>query len=197
MRVLIVNSLYSPNILGGAERSVQALAEGLTARGMHTAVLSSDEHDWDGDLNGVKCHYRRIKNLYWMKVAKERSSLKKPFWHALDSYNPFASRMVEAVIYQECPDVIHTNNIAGFSVAVWNAARKRKVPVVHTLRDYYLLCPKTTMFDNGRRCQGQCFSCSIYSRVRRALSHYVGAVVGVSRFTLDRHLDALLVHVAL
>jgi glycosyltransferase involved in cell wall biosynthesis len=189
MRVLIVNSLYHPNEIGGAERSVQALAEGLAANNVHVAVLSSDKRNWDGELNGVTCYYRRIPNLYWMKVAKEQSSLKKPIWHALDSLNPFTPRVIKEVVDKERPGLIHTHNLAGLSVSVWRTAEQLRLPIVHTLRDHYLMCPRAAMFKNDQRCPTQCFSCRIYSSPRRNWSQRVEAVIGVSRFILDRHLD--------
>nr|WP_316628630.1 glycosyltransferase [uncultured Brevundimonas sp.] len=45
MRVLIVNTLYPPADIGGAERSVAQLAEGLAAAGVETSVLTLSPGD--------------------------------------------------------------------------------------------------------------------------------------------------------
>jgi glycosyltransferase involved in cell wall biosynthesis len=112
----------------------------------------------------------------------------KALWHAVDTYNPAMSRLVSEIICQEMPDVVHTNNIAGFSPSIWKAVRQRRIPLVHTLRDYYLLCPKTTMFRYERNCNGRCLNCYPYSVNRQRQSQLVDALVGISHFILNKHL---------
>jgi glycosyltransferase involved in cell wall biosynthesis len=60
---------------------------------------------------------------------------------------------------------------------------------VHTLHDYYLLCPYSTMFRLGANCASPCLRCRIPTAPRRALSRHVQGVIGVSRFVLERHLE--------
>ena len=43
------------------------------------------------------------------------------------------------------PELVHTSNLPGFSTAVWETARQAGVPVVHTLHDYHLLCPRSSL----------------------------------------------------
>lgn len=47
MKILIVNNLYYPNLVGGGEVSVQILAEGLKKIGHDVMVISL------GDINNV------------------------------------------------------------------------------------------------------------------------------------------------
>jgi glycosyltransferase involved in cell wall biosynthesis len=56
------------------------------------------------------------------------------------------------------------------------------------LHDYYLLCPRSTMFRNGENCEQVCLGCRPYALLRRHLSSRVDALVGDSRFVLERHL---------
>ena len=90
-KILIINSLYHPNDVGGAERSVRLLAEGLKKNGFRPVIVSTAETDSIDHVNGIKVYYLRISNLYWMRTARQQPSYKKPFWHLLDSYNPFAA----------------------------------------------------------------------------------------------------------
>jgi len=85
---------------------------------------------------------------------------------------------------------MHTHNLTGFSASVWQVARDARLPIVHTLRDYSLLCPAATMFYAGQNCGAQHFSCRLCSIPRMRLSNGISAVTAVSRFTLDRHLAA-------
>ncbi|MEC4684116.1 MAG: glycosyltransferase family 4 protein [Nitrospirota bacterium] len=189
MKVLIFNSLYHPHVIGGAENSVRILSEGLKEKGVESAVVSTADADKVEYVSGVKNYYVSSPNLYWMYRAKEQSGYKKPFWHLLDAYNPLIKKKIQNRIEGESPDVIHTNNLAGFSVYVWRIAEQLSIPIVHTIRDYYLLCPKSSMFHKDRNCSSQCLICKCYSVPKKILSNNVEAVIGVSRFVLNMHLD--------
>ncbi len=190
MKVLIFNSLYYPNIIGGAERSVQILAEGLLEWDIAPVIVTTSDRDFVDYVNNVKVYYINAPNLYWMKTSKEQPKWKKPFWHLFDMYNPFVNKKISIILQEENPDIIHTNNLAGFSVAVWRLAKKFKLPILHTIRDYYLLCPSSTMFSNGRNCGSQCKICKMYSLVKKIFSNtYIDGVIGISKFILNRHLN--------
>ncbi|HUV30386.1 MAG TPA: glycosyltransferase family 4 protein [Acidobacteriota bacterium] len=189
MKILLVNSLYHPNVVGGAERSVQILAEGLREREVEPVVVSTAAETTQGAVNGVRVYYLKVPNLYWMRTAKEQPGYKKPFWHLIDSYNPLAVSVLGEVFDREEPQVVHTNNLAGISAAAWKEAGRRNIPIVHTIRDHYLLCPRGLMYKHGRICRRQCLDCRLLSVPRRRLSRSVSAAVGVSRFILEKHLS--------
>jgi glycosyltransferase involved in cell wall biosynthesis len=190
VKVVFVNSLYSPHFVGGAERSVQALAEGLVGLGHRAAVISTADRAEasEADVNEVRVHYLPYRNRYWTYDAREVGAIAKAAWHARDSYNrPMAESVAEAV-RRERPDVVHTNNLVGMSVAVWDALHRLGVPIVHSLRDYYLICPRSTMYRRGASCARPCLGCVPFAIPRKAASRRVAAVVGVSRFILEKHL---------
>ena len=190
MKILIFNTLYYPNQIGGAEKSTQLLAETLLKSGEEPVVVCTSNKDYIDYVNGVKVYYVNIPNLYWAYNSKEENKFKKPIWHLIDSYNPFNNKL-SSIIDKEKPDIIHTNNLAGFSVSVWKFAKERNIKIVHTLRDYYLLCPKSTMFNEklNKICDKQCFTCKLYSIPKKKLSQYVDVVVGISKFILNKHLE--------
>jgi len=188
-KILIINSLYHPNNVGGAERSVRLMADGLKSAGFEPVIVSTADKNSTDYVNDIKVYYLKIPNLYWMRDAKQNPTYKKPLWHLIDSYNPTAAVKLEKIIMAEKPDLVHTNNLAGFSVSVWKTAREHKLPIVHTIRDHYLLCPNSTMYKNDKHCRKQCFSCRLYSLPRKSNSQFVDAVVGVSRFILEKHLQ--------
>jgi glycosyltransferase involved in cell wall biosynthesis len=189
MNVLLVNSLYSPNIVGGAERSTQILAEGLAAAGVRTSVVCTSDKSSTSTVNGVTVHYLKVPNLYWVKNARSASALLKPIWHTIDTDNPFTPSLLAPVLKVEKPDIVHTANLSGFSPAVWRAAKAANIPIVHTIRDMYLGCVRSAMFRNGKGCVSQCLSCKLYSVVRKRLSGLVTGVTGVSEYVLKWHLD--------
>lgn len=186
MKILLVNSLYVPNMVGGAERSVQELAEALVRLGHMVTVACLGKEQTTDIVNGVDVHYLRLSNVHW-PFGEEHGSIAKALWHTIDMHNAQMARAIGDILDKVKPDVIHTNNLAGFSVAVWDEVTKRKVPIVHTIRDLYLLCVKSSMFRAGRGCESQCSLCGIFSRGKRAATRQVKHVVGISRYVLQTH----------
>ena len=189
MRILLVHQLYYPNMVGGAEYSVQTLAEGLTALGHEVVVVCTRKANGVHVTSheGVKVYQVGLKNVYW-PFDGHNHQLLKPLAHALNAYNPLMAREVAQIIEKEVPDVVHTHNLGGFSAATWRAIEQFDVPLVHTLRDYSLLCPRNA-FTSGHACESPCWTCRPFAMPRRACTDAVDVVVGVSQYTLDRHLD--------
>lgn len=169
---------------------MQALAEGMLQRG-HQVTVVTTQPEGEGSvaqINGVQVCYLPVENIY-RPFSEERPNVaRKALWHAIDSYNPGMRRALGAILDREKPDIVNSHNIVGFSAAAFTAVKERKLPLVHTLHDQYLLCPKSTMFRRGRNCQSPCLSCGVLAIPRRRQSLRVDVVIGVSRFILDRHL---------
>jgi glycosyltransferase involved in cell wall biosynthesis len=191
VKILLVSTRYAPNVVGGAERVVQSLAEAMVGAGHQVTVVSTAPQqgtrtDW---VSGVKVYYVGLRNVYWPSWDKENPKVLKPLWHALDTYNIWMAREVARILETEEPDIMHTNTLGGFSTIIWQVAKQRSVPLVHTIHDYYLLCPRGIMFRNGENCKTLCPECRLYGLLRRRFSNQVDVVVGVSRFSLERHLE--------
>lgn len=193
LRVLIINTLYPPQAFGGAEKSVQFLAQGLAAIGHETTVLSIRPGAGTVDQmeGGVRTIYVPMRNLYfpWPNDAPH-STTAKAMWHMLDMMNPAMAQLVEQTIASVRPQIIHTNNLSGFSTLAWSKARAAGIPVAHTLRDYWMMCPRATMFRDDRQCSGQCMDCRLMSLPRRVQSHIPLGLAGVSQHMVDVHVDA-------
>jgi glycosyltransferase involved in cell wall biosynthesis len=189
MKVLILNALYHPNVTGGAERSVQLLAESLVHQGVEVVVASTVARGKarTDHINGVRVVYVPMVNVHWPYDGVARSGLQRKLWHVLDAYNPLMRAAVAALIRQETPTVVHTNNLQGFSVSAWSAARTARLPVLHTLRDYYLSCARASRYHGGRNCVQTCLECRPFGTTRRLASAQVAGVAGISRFILEVH----------
>ena len=186
IKILLVNSLYHPHFEGGAERIVQSLAEGLVKAGHQAVVVSTAPcRQPPALINGVTVYYLVVRNLYW-GFGGNNPRLLKPLWHGLDTYNGLMARQLGRILDAECPSVVHTNNLAAFSVSVWHEVKMRNLALVHTLMDYYLLCPRS-MYKATGNCEARCWPCAIYGFPRRRMSGLVDAVVGLSAFVLRRH----------
>ncbi len=189
MRIAIINSLYYPDIKGGAEISVKVLAESLQKLGHEMFVICSSDRTRHRNIQGVNVLYLPPYNLYPFKDSSKKPLLLKALWHLLDFFNVFMFVRIWQIVRRLKPDVLHTNNLAGLSIAPWLVGKAHKIPVVHTLRDYQLLCiMRGAMFRNGKPCSRQCVRCKLFTLLKKQLSRDVKYVVGNSRFVLDRHL---------
>ena len=190
MKIAILSSLWEPQGYGGAERVAQGVAESLAAQGheVHAICLGPSGRGQEARLNSVQVHYRPLRNLYWPFPVAAAPSLAKVAWHAIDAHNFAMARMTGELLDEIRPDLVNTHNIAGFSAAIWPAVSQRGLPLIHTLHDHYLFCPYSTMFKDGENCARPCLACRVATVPRRAMTHHVDAVIGVSRFILDRHL---------
>jgi glycosyltransferase involved in cell wall biosynthesis len=191
MKILYINILYAPYLYGGAERTLQTLAEGMVVRGHDVTVLTTgpDSGLHEDSINGVRVLRAGMRNLFWHAVRNKPPAWKRSLWHLVDMYNPLMRRLVSDVVCHVKPDVVSLHNLPGFSVSAWDAIYQEGVPMVQVLHDQYLLCPRCTMFRDDHVCERQCLSCRTMRYFHPRLSKKVNAVVGISRFILDHHIQ--------
>lgn len=184
MIILLVSSLYYPKIIGGAEISTQLLAENLVKEsGNEIHILTTDIKDSDEILNGVIVHRRRMSNIssFW-KFKKSLNSLKRVAYKILDFYTVSNKRIIGKLLDEIKPDIVHVNNIYGFSAVIWDEIDKRKIPIVNTYRDYYVMCPRASLMSNGVYCLRPKALCVIYRRMLMRFMHKVCKHVAISRY---------------
>ncbi|TWI47273.1 glycosyltransferase involved in cell wall biosynthesis [Pseudomonas duriflava] len=188
MRALFLNSLYDPHIGGGAEIILQQTVEGLQKRGMDVMVLATGpEKGLRLDrVNGVPVYRAGLSNLYWHHTQERPGRFTRLAWHIVDRYNARMRRYVREVIARECPDIVICHNLSGWSVSAWDEVKAADLPIVQVLHDMYLLCPRSTMFNQGKTCPQRCGQCQTLRQPHPQASQQVDAVIGVSRFLLDK-----------
>lgn len=191
LKVLMVNNLYAPRQVGGAEKSTQVLCEALAASGhtVHLLTLNDGPVAICRDLNGVAVRELPIRNQHWPFSEERKPAFKRLLWHVADIRNRAYDAAFDELADDLRPNIVHTHNLAGFSIRIWELARRRRIPVVHTLRDYYLSCPTSTRYKQGHNCTLTCIGCRPFEAARRRASLNIGAVVGISRFILDDHIN--------
>ena len=190
MRILLANTGHPAAIKGGAEAAVLDLAHALAARGHSVALVV---HHGGRDLEvsedgGVRVYALPNRNLYFAFDGRKRPAPLRLAWHALDGANPFMAAAFAKILDAEKPDVVNTHVLAGLSQLLWREADRRGIPLVHYLHEYGTLCPRGSGFRDGRLCERPCAPCGLLTGPRKRLSRLVDTVVGVSRFTLERHL---------
>ena len=158
MRILITNTYYFPAFVGGAEISVKLLAEGMRASGNIVYVLTTGLQDKVYRVNGVIVISIKQQNIFNSYDKKDHSQLSKVAWHLFDSFNFSYHNKIKAILKRISPDIVHTNSIQGFSPYLWRTVKSLNIPLVHSMRDYYMLCHKCNMYNNGN-CESLCARC--------------------------------------
>lgn len=192
MKIAIINEKYHPYISGGAEKSVKLLADALLGLGVEPEIitLSPDRGHRIKRVDGIRVHYLGLRNFYWPFDGTSRPLWQTYLYHARDAVNLPMVADVARVLNQVRPDLVHTNNLSGLGVLLWRTARLRSLPIVHTLRDYFLMCPHSARYRKGRNCVKTCLRCMPFANAYRRLSRHVHAVVGNSRYILERHVQS-------
>lgn len=184
---MYINTLYSPDLFGGAERVLQTQAEAMVAAGHEVAVLaiSSQSGLHLTHVNGIRVWRTGIHNLYSPADElrqRRHGRFSHALWHLVDSYNPLMAGVVRKVLREFQPDVASCHNLPGWSISAWDALEARGIPIVQVLHDQYLLCSNAAMYRDGRRCKQQCGSCSALRLPHRRKSVSIDTLVGVSNF---------------
>ena len=177
MRVLLANAHGGDPAYGGAERYVRDLALGLGRRSHEPVVLSAfppraeagvETHvlhaaDWRDDrLRRLRNHAGDVASLPWPRLERLLRELR--------------------------PDLVHTSNLPGIGTGIWELARRLGIPVVHTLHDYHLLCPRTTLTRrDGTACCASPVFCGLRARRLARWAPAVRVVVAGSEHLLRVH----------
>ncbi|MBR0687382.1 glycosyltransferase family 4 protein [Bradyrhizobium manausense] len=193
MRILITSSLYptpgAPKVVGGAEIFVRRIAEGLLKSGDAVEIVraASLPDQVMETSNGIDVYSAPVKNIY-RPFTGQRSAPARGLWHAMEDWSGSADLVADRIKAFK-PDVLHSNNLSGLTTAVWKVAAELNVPVLHTLHDYYLTCPRCSRFSKGKACEHTCMSCRLLTVHRRSATRYLRGIVGVSQRILDIHLE--------
>ena len=199
MKICIISNLYSPYIIGGAEINTERLANALkpthnvfviTTRPFKnlTSFFPSKEK-----LQGINVYRFYPLNLYHLYFSKKRKipSFVKVIWHCVDLFNIHTFLAVLSILKKERPSIVHTNNLDGLSFSVFLAVKILKIPLVHTLRDYHLLCPFANLvcpLTKFKICLNRGLICQFYSFLKRVIVDNIPvAVTAPSGFVLEIH----------
>ncbi|WP_440905372.1 glycosyltransferase family 4 protein [Catenovulum sp. SX2] len=190
MKILFVNTLFDPIVIGGAEKSLKNLILALVKYKKIDPIvvtLNNEHQDKIEYVDGIKVYRLDHRNSRFI-FDDSHNKINKTIWHIKEFDNKKFSPIFSKIFNYEKPDLIHTNNLLGFSSIPLLVAQQTKIPVIHTIRDYYFQCYQSSKFKRGNSCEKMCVACQCQSSKRRARSQLVKTVVGNSRYILDDHL---------
>lgn len=175
----MVNGHGTDTIAGGAEVAVQLLARGIAERGHEVSVLAAYPSESEGD--GMPTTV--LRTLDWRRSRRARIHS-----HVTDLLSISSTKLFRAVSTAK-PDVVHTFNLQGLGSGIWAVCRDLDVPVVHTIHDYHLLCPRVTLMraDGVTPCSPNRLLCGFRTHRLDRHSSSVKALLGVSDYVLEVH----------
>lgn len=186
MKILIVNTYYYPNMIGGAENSVKILAENLQKAGNEVAIYSIDNDQnylKKEIINEIKV-YRGIAGNYNMKAKlyNNEEKVTKLKNKIIEINNLKIKKEIREIINEFKPDIIHTNNLFGISNIIWKVAKQEyNIPIIHTLRDYWMLYPIVSK---------EKLSKILLQPFMRKRTKYVDIVTAPSKYTLNKFIES-------
>jgi glycosyltransferase involved in cell wall biosynthesis len=154
MNILLVVHDFLPKHSAGTELYTYSLARILKNKG-HEIGIYTREYDYSEEkLREDDTYYDgiKVKKVYFNPSSK-RFKLLREFY--LDFYNTILEKHFNEYLNETKPDIIHIQHLKGLSASFISAARKRKIPIVLTLHDYWFMCRKIHLLTtSSRRCTG-------------------------------------------
>jgi glycosyltransferase involved in cell wall biosynthesis len=171
MRILMLTQLYPP-VFGGIERHVRDLGQELVARGHSVSVVTLQQKDTepfelDGDVrvHRVRGTVHRFSSLLFRNPDRRYAP---PF------PDPGLTAEIRRIVAEEKPDIVHAHNWMVHSYLP--LAQRGGPPLVVTLHDHGLRCPKWVLMYEGSPCSGpallKCMRCTAdyYGRIKSVVT---------------------------
>ncbi len=171
--ILIISSIFYPNIFGGAEIAAYNRAKMLVKRGHRVSIATIKEKNekpvW-GEMapEGFKVYRIDIPRRYTLFERNHNFPLwEKSVWHLQDYFDPRNKGLIGTVLDNVKPDYAFIDNIIGLGFNSLNEIGRRKVPTAYVLHDLNLACFQTNLFCKGLQCKKQCNACRMISYFRQ------------------------------
>ena len=134
-RVLMVVHDFLPRHAAGTEIYAYRLAKGLMALGVEVYILYTEARQ------GVHSYF--ITRLEYDGIPCIEISHQHTTRYFERTYtDPQMERLFERVLDELQPDVVHLQHLYHHSMGYIGLAKGRGIPVVYTLHEYLLLCPR-------------------------------------------------------
>lgn len=158
MKICLINNLYPPYSVGGAERVVEKIAREKIENGDQAVVITWKSWTGSGSWNPVKTVedgvvvYRFwVPNIFSYKNLAKHNFVLKLIWHLVDIFSFWSARIIKKILEREKPDEVQTHNLMGIGFAVPRVIQKLKIKHTHYLHDVQLVEPSGVLPRNHER----------------------------------------------
>jgi glycosyltransferase involved in cell wall biosynthesis len=163
MKVLITVHDFFPSAMGGTEMAAYHVASELRSNGIGVRILFAEQAE------SPSVEHRTYEGLACTVLQKPI-----PKYHNLFAEeDPWVDEAFRNCLLGFQPDILHINHLLYLSTNIPKIAKQHNIPVVFTLQDYWVCCPRLFRLDSAerlctekttRKCTLCC--CELYSRYR-------------------------------
>ena len=160
---LMASTFYPPYHIGGDAIHVYHLSNELAKRGHEVHVIHLLDFYYFKRKEVPKEGYENRENVFIHPIKSPLGNLSLISAYVLGK-SPYIDKMVEKVVKEVKPDVLHHHNISGFGPSILRYEAHR---ILYTAHDYWLICPLNNLMKyNGSLCNGFnfCIVCPLLSR---------------------------------
>ena len=165
MKILFVSHRYPPSHTAGTETYAYNLASRLKTR-HRILVFHADKRLTRPDHTLIEERHDGVE----VRILVN-NLLHRDFGETFE--NPRAEAAFARILDTFRPDVVHVHHLMFLSLGLPSLARARGIPVVMTLHDFFLACPRggRFMLPDGTRCPGpdpeRCLGCVAAMKYRQ------------------------------
>jgi len=195
MKLLLATYNYPPESFGGSEVYLEALAVELVRAGHSVEILcGSREHAQGSERVEIEEGTRDGLNVWRIKLANTSFSMPELYTTRVPGMRTFWKSWLEG----HRPDVLHFHGrTLAVSQSMMEAAADLNIPMVFTLHNVPMLCPRTDYITwKGTVCDGRvellkCVRCTTATRAASVMGSAAGAAAGIAMAALTPLLERL------
>lgn len=145
MRILFVVHDYWPNYHAGVENHTHDLAHALAEKGHEIFIFTTEPFSEDNKVQEYKEEGIRVVKVH---------TIEKKISHPVETYiNHDLDAIFEEKLKEINPDIVHIQHLIRLSLSFIDIIKKRKVPIVYTLHDFWFECPRLRTYKNDHNCK--------------------------------------------
>lgn len=191
MRIVLVVHQFLPRHVAGTEIYTFSLAKGLRDRGHEVRIYTKEEGSAGACSTERDDQYEGfpVRRILVDRNRRRGHGLIRAFRRSLS--DPEIDRAFDRFLREWRPDLVHFQHTVGLSTAMVGVAKRRRLPVVFTLHDYWHLCHRTQLLTSALEiCEGpgsgaKCASCiqhPLVTNVRGEMGlRWIGRLAGIYR----------------
>lgn len=142
MKVVIPIHHFPPRYQSGAENYTFGLARWLISHG-HSVHVVCVESIAAPPGSGVTSREERYEGIPVSRLSIDLAGAPDAFERGIA--NPAIGDWFAALLERERPDLVHANSAYLLSVTPLEVTKRRALPLIVTLHDYWFLCPRITL----------------------------------------------------
>lgn len=142
MKILQILHCFPPESMTGAEIYAYNLAKCLLLDKHEVSVFYRISNPKEED-------YKVLKDSYGgLTVYKINNTLKRYNIEKIYRNKDIESKFIE-ILEEVKPDIAHIHHLLFLSTGIIDEIKKRNIPIIFTLHDYWLVCPRGQLFRPG------------------------------------------------